>query len=67
MKRIVELAQKYQLNMRLAYYPPEHSKYNLVETTWALLENHWNGSILDEVETALQFASSKRRKGSKKE
>jgi transposase len=58
MKRIVEFAQKYELNIRLAYYPPYHSKYNPIERTWAVLENHWNGSILDEVETALNFAST---------
>lgn len=28
MKRIVEFAAKYKLNIRLAYYPPYHSKYN---------------------------------------
>lgn len=56
MKRIVEFSQKYQLNLRLAYYPPYHSKYNPIERTWAALENYWNGSILDEVETALNFA-----------
>ncbi len=50
--------QKYQVNIRLAYYPPYHSKYNPIERTWAVLENHWNGSILDEVETALKFAQT---------
>jgi len=58
MKRIVEFAHKFQLNIRLAYYPPYHSKYNPIERTWAVLENHWNGSILDEVETALHFAQT---------
>lgn len=63
MKRIVEFAQKYSLNIRLAYYPPYHSKYNPIERTWAVLENHWNGSILDEIETALNLASSMTWKG----
>lgn len=63
MKRIVEFAQKHKLNIRLAYYPPYHSKYNPIERTWAILENHWNGSILDEIETALDFASSMTWKG----
>ena len=63
MKRIVEFAKKYQLNIRLAYYPPYHSKYNPIERTWAVLENHWNGSILDEVEAALKFASTMTWKG----
>lgn len=63
MKRIVDFAQKYQLNIRLAYYPPYHSKYNPIERTWAVLENHWIGSILDEIETALNFASNMTWKG----
>ena len=63
MKRIVDFAQKYELNIRLAYYPPYHSKYNPIERTWAVLENHWNGSILDEIETALNFASNMTWKG----
>lgn len=56
MKRMVEFSQRHQINLRLAYYPPYHSKYNPVERTWGVLENHWNGNILDEIETVLQFA-----------
>jgi hypothetical protein len=63
MKRIVELAHQYQLNIRLAYYPPYHSKYNPIERVWGILEKSWNGSILDEVETALNFAKSMTWKG----
>lgn len=63
MKRIVEFSQKYQVNIRLAYYPPYHSKYNPIERTWAVLETHWNGSILDEIETALNFAKTMTWKG----
>ena len=63
MKRIIDFAQKYQLNIRLAYYPPYHSKYNPIERTWAVLENYWNGSILDEIETALNFAKNMTWKG----
>lgn len=63
MKRIVEFVQKYEVNIRLAYYPPYHSKYNPIERTWAVLENHWNGSILDEIETALEFAKTMKWKG----
>ncbi|MBG1262389.1 ISAzo13 family transposase [Nostoc commune] len=58
MKRIVEFAQEYKLNIRLAYYPPYHSKYNPIERTLAVLENYWNGSILDDIETALNFAKN---------
>lgn len=63
MKRIVEFAQSHHLNIRLAYYPPYHSKYNPIERTWAMLENHWNGSILDEIETALNLAKTMTWKG----
>lgn len=63
MKRIVEFAHQYQLNIRLAYYPPYHSKYNPIERVWGILENAWNGSILDEVDTALNFAKNMTWKG----
>lgn len=63
MKRIVEFAHRYKVNIRLAYYPPYHSKYNPIERTWAILENHWNGSILDEIETVLSFAQTMTWKG----
>ncbi len=63
MKRIVEFSHQYKINIRLAYYPPYHSKYNPIERTWAVLENHWNGSILDEIDTALKFAQSMTWKG----
>ena len=62
-KRLVEFARKYQLNVQLAYYPPYHSKYNSVERCWAVLENHWNGDVLDEIDTALNFAKTMTWKG----
>jgi len=63
MKRMVEFSQKYQLNVRLAYYPPYHSKYNPIERSWAVLENHWNGNILDEISTVIDFAQTMTWKG----
>jgi hypothetical protein len=42
----------------LLYYPPYHSKYNPIERTWGILENHWNGNILDEIETVVRFAQT---------
>ena len=58
MKRIIEFATRHQVIVRLAYYPPYHSKYNPIERCWGVLEKHWNGSLLDEVPTVLQFAQS---------
>jgi hypothetical protein len=63
MKRIVEFAQRHCINICLAYYPPYHSKYNPIERTWGILENHWNGSILDEIDTVLNFARTMTWKG----
>ena len=44
--------------MRLAYYPPYHSKYNPIEHCWGVLESHWNGDLLDSREAVLGFAKS---------
>jgi len=40
------------------YYPPYHSKYNPIERVWGVLENYWNGSLLDSVETVFHFAQN---------
>lgn len=56
MSRVLDFAHKSKLNIQLAYYPPYHSKYNSVERTFAWLEKHWNGSLLDSLETVLEFA-----------
>jgi transposase len=58
MKRLVALGQREQLRIRLAYYPPYHSKYNAVERCWGVLESHWNGTLLDSIETVLRFAGT---------
>ena len=63
LRRMVEFAQQYGLRVRLAYYPPYHSKYNPIERCWGILENHWNGSLLDTLEAVLQFARTMTWKG----
>lgn len=63
LNRLVAFAQTYQLTIKLAYYPPYHSKYNPIERCWGILENHWNGDRLDTVETVVQFAQSMTWKG----
>ena len=49
MKRLVEFSDRHQLTLELAYYPPYHSKYNRIERCWGILENHWNGTLLNSV------------------
>jgi transposase len=63
MQRLVEFVQQYHLNIRLAYYPPYHSKYNPIERCWGILENHWNGALLDSIDAALQFTRTMTWKG----
>jgi hypothetical protein len=63
MHRLVALAQREQITIQLAYYPPYHSKYNPVERTFGWLEQHWRGSLLNSVETVVRFAESLTFKG----
>jgi Rhodopirellula transposase DDE domain len=63
MQRLVDFVQRYRVNIRLAYYPPYHSKYNPIERCWGILETHWNGALLDSIEAVLQFARTMTWKG----
>jgi len=63
MARLVQFAADTGLTIRLAYYPPYHSKYNPVERCWGILEQHWNGTLLDSLETVLRFAATMTWKG----
>jgi len=63
MQRMVEFAPLTGLTVRLAYYPPYHSKDNPIERCWGILENHWNGALLDSIEAVLPFATTMTWKG----
>jgi hypothetical protein len=56
MQRMVEFADRNALEVVLVYYPPYHSKYNPIERCWGILEEHWNGTLLDTVDTVLHWA-----------
>jgi hypothetical protein len=56
--RMVEFAREWRLLVRLAYYPPYHSKYNPIEHCWGVLESHWGADLLDSREAVLGFARS---------
>jgi hypothetical protein len=58
MKRMVDFAQEYHLHVRLAYYLPYHSKYNPIERCWGILEEHWDGSLLDSVDAVIRYAGT---------
>jgi hypothetical protein len=40
MKRMIEFTDKNHLEIMLAFQPPYHSKYNPIERSWGILENH---------------------------
>lgn len=63
MKRITDFVDLFQTSIHLAYYPPYHSKYNPIERVWGVLEQHWNGSLLDTCQTVLKSAQTMTYKG----
>jgi len=63
MQRLVDFVQHYRITIRLAYYPPYHSKYNAIERCWGILEQHWNGALLDSVDAVVEYASTMTWKG----
>jgi len=62
-KRMVEWSDKIQLPIELVYYPPYHSKYNPVEHCWGVLENHWNGALLTDIDAVREWTKTMRWDG----
>ena len=58
MKRMVNLADDSGLEIELVYLPPYHSKYNPIERFWGILEQHWNGVLLNTTDTVLRWAET---------
>jgi hypothetical protein len=63
LKRMVGFADLIGKPVQLLYYPPYHSKYNPVERCWGILEKHWNGARLVDVDAMLGWAKSVTWKG----
>jgi len=61
--RMVQFADQIGKPIQLLYYQPYHSKYNPIERCWGILELHWNGTKLVDVETMLEWAKSMMWKG----
>ncbi len=64
LKRLVEFSDTIGIGIKLAYYPPYHSKYNPVERLWGILENHWRGELLTSVEKVVGLARTMTYRGS---
>lgn len=56
--RLVLLAQRFQWQVVLVFYPPYHSKYNPIERLWGILENYWRGELLDSEAAVLGYAAN---------
>jgi hypothetical protein len=63
LQRMVHFADHIGKPIQRLYYPPYHSKYNPIERCWGILELHWNGTTLIDVETMLAWAKSMTWKG----
>ena len=63
LNRMVKLSDTIGKPIQLLYYPPYHSKYNPIERCWGILEQHWNGTQLTNVETMLGWAQTMTWKG----
>ena len=63
MKRMIEFADKNNLEVLLVYYPPYHSKYNPIERCWGILENHRSATLLNTQEVTLEWAKTMTWKG----
>lgn len=56
--RLAQFAATDGVTVRLAYSPPYHSKDTPIERCWGVLEQHWNGTLLDTIDAVLGFAAS---------
>lgn len=56
LQRMVAFATKIQMKIQMVYYPPYHSKYNMVERFWAALEQYWSPLVLDTISNTIDIA-----------
>ncbi len=63
LNRLVKFSEHIGKTIQLLYDPPYHSKYNPIERCWGILEQDWNGTLLTDVKTRLEWASSMTWKG----
>jgi len=63
MARLVASVARFGVSVRLAYYPPYHSKYDAIERCWGILEMHGNGALLDTLHAVVAYSASMTWKG----
>ena len=47
---LIMMAIRLNITIELVYYPPYHSKYNLIEHYWGVLQRSWNGLIINSLD-----------------
>ena len=50
LKKLTDLAVKYNIVIQLVYYPPYCSKYNKIERVWATVQMKWRRILIDSLE-----------------
>ena len=50
LKKLVDLAIKYNIVIQLVYYPPYCSKYNKIERVWATVQIKWRRILIDSLD-----------------
>jgi len=63
LQRMVAFGDGMGKPMHLLSSPPSHSKYHPSERCWGILELHWNGTKLVDVETLLEWTKRMTWKG----
>ena len=63
LQRMVAFCDAIGKPIQLLYCPPYHSKYHPIERCWGILELHWNGTQLVDVETMVEWAKTMTWKG----
>ncbi len=56
--RLKQFSERSKLRIHNVYYPPYHSKYNPIERVWSSLEKHWNGTLLNSVNTVPEWTKT---------
>lgn len=63
LKRMTAFSKKIKMPIQMVYYPPYHSKYNIIERFWAAVENYWSPLVLDTIENTIEIAKNVTWKG----
>ena len=63
LQRMVAFSKKIKMPIQMVYYPPYHSKYNMIEKFWAAVENYWSALILDTVQNTISITQKVTWKG----